>query len=37
LNAWLNDKIKLLELEGEVTDLMELYKTIKEMDKNRKK
>jgi hypothetical protein len=33
LNAWLNDKIKLLELEGEVTDLMELYNTMKEMDK----
>ena len=33
LNAWLNDKIKLLELEEEVTGLTELYKTMKEMDK----
>ena len=33
LNSWLNDKIKLLELEEEVTGLTELYKTMKEMDK----
>lgn len=33
LNIWLNDKIKLLELEEEVTGLTELYKTMKEMDK----
>lgn len=33
LNAWLNNKMKLLELEEEVTGLTELYKTMKEMDK----
>ena len=33
LNIWLNDKIKLLELQDEETGLMELYKTMKEMDK----
>ena len=32
LDTWINDKIKLLELEEQATGLMEIYKTMKEMD-----
>jgi len=32
LNIWLNDKIKLLELEEDVIGLMELYRTMKNFE-----